>query len=123
MSPPSPRKTVSLSVLTQNKTLTTKLRCPPVYADPVFPADVSVGSYHLTGFILIAAALCTGLVKYVGGDYVVAVCKPIREQKVAVVCCMLRASVFSPDFTDLPWVFHCPVLDKHTAVSSDRAIT
>lgn len=106
----------------QSKPLTTKLGCSPVYADPVFPADVSIGSNHLAGFILIAAALCAGLVEHVGGDYPVAFCKPIGEQKVAVSCGVLRASVFSPDFTDLPWLFHHPVLNKHAAVRSDRTI-
>lgn len=116
-------QTVSVPVLVYGKPLTTELGCPPVYADPIFSADVSIRSYHLTGFFLIAAALFTGLIEHVWGYYPVACWKLIREQKVAMTGGMLRALIFSPDFTDLPQLFHCPVLNKCITVSSNRAIT
>lgn len=114
--------TISVSVLAQSKTLTAKLGSSPVYADAVLPADVSVGSDHLTGFLLVAAALHAGLVEHVGGDDPVALLKEVREQEVAAAGRALGAPVLPPALADLAWLCHCPVLDERAAVSSDRAI-
>lgn len=110
------------SVLAHSKTLTAKVRCSPVYTDAILPADVSVGSDHLTGLLLIAAAFHAGLVEDVGGDDPVALRKAVREQQVAVVGRALGAPVLPPTVTDLALLCHRPVLDKNAAVSSGRAI-
>lgn len=83
---------------------------------------MSVGSDHLTGLLLVAAALHAGLVEHVGGDEAVALGKDVREQEVAVAGRTLGAPILPAALADLARLRHRPVLDEHAAVSGDRAI-
>lgn len=81
-----------------------------------------VGSDHLTGLLLVAAALHAGLVEHVGGDDPVALGKEIGEQEVAVAGRVLGAPILPAALADLARLRHRPVLDERAAVGGDGAI-
>lgn len=83
---------------------------------------MNVGRDNLAGLLLVAAALHAGLVEKAGGEDFVALLKAVQEQEAAVAGHALGAALVPAAVTDLARLWHCPVLDEHAAVRSDRAI-
>lgn len=90
----------------------TKIRCPPVNTDPIGAAEVGVRGNHLAHLLSVATVLLADGIERGRIEDLVALSKLCRKEELAAGAGRDRTLLLGNGLTCLPWLLHCPFLDK-----------